>query len=112
ELDLFSRKPHLVTAAIVATAVDAELVLLHLPLAGTLAAHGVACERAIGRKDVGPMRFVGNFHSGKLGPNLRTVELLEFLRTFNGQSDGEDADNRGYCRDGVPPHRPTFQLMP
>jgi hypothetical protein len=75
----------------VATAVDAELVPLQGPLASTLAAHGVAYERAIGRKDIGPMRLVSDFHSGKLRADLRTAQLLEFLRGFDAR-EGQDIE--------------------
>src|SRR6266705_2919577 len=79
QLYLLPRKPHLVTATVILAAIDAELILLHTPFAVALAAHGVAGETSVGRKEVSPVRLVGDFHSGDLRLNLRAGELLEFF---------------------------------
>jgi hypothetical protein len=49
------------------------------PFAGALASYRVPHERATGRKDIHPMRLIGNFHAGKPGANLRAVQFLELL---------------------------------
>src|SRR6266568_2132392 len=79
QLNFLPRQPNLVAAAVVLSTIDAELVLLYMPFSGVLAAHGVAGERAVCRKDVGPMHLVGDFHPGDLGPDLGTTQFLELL---------------------------------
>src|SRR5262249_10486410 len=93
KFDFSSGEPNLVTAAIILATIDAKFIPLHTPRASALAAHGVACQRAVGCKPVGPMHFVGNFHSAKPGPYLRTAKLLESLRSFEAHSKCKDANN-------------------
>src|SRR4051812_34055164 len=83
ELHFLACDPHLVTAAFVAAAIETEFVLLHMPLASALAAHRVGCERTVCCKYIGPVRFVCDFHTGELRPNLRAAELLKAFRGCN-----------------------------
>jgi len=63
-----------------ALTVDAELVLLNIPLAARLAAHGVGREGTACQEHISPVRPIGHLHSGELGTDLRSTEPLELLR--------------------------------
>src|SRR4051794_25454997 len=95
QLHLSSGKPHLVAVAVVLGFFDAQFILLDAPLARALAAHGKACQRAVGRKNVGPMNLIGNLHAGQSGLDLRAAELLEFFRCVRSNTEKEQRDDYG-----------------
>src|SRR5262245_30939703 len=91
-----SREPHLVTtAARFFPGVETKLVRLDPPLAGALVTHGRDRERAVSLEDLAPMRFIRQLHPWEFRLNLRTRELLEFLRSRSSWLKCKHAKQRG-----------------
>src|SRR5262245_3681465 len=68
QLDIGPGQPHLVAAAArLLAAIEAELVVLDLPLADALAPHRKAREHAVALEHVTPVDIVGDLHAGELG---------------------------------------------
>src|SRR6266568_1413643 len=81
QLHVVAGEPDLVTSFVSPTSeFETELILVDQPFAESLAAHGVASERAVALVNIAPVHLVRDLHSGELGADLRARELLEFLR--------------------------------
>src|SRR5439155_16358719 len=80
QLDLFSGEPDVVTFRYrLFFELDAELVLLDSPFAGSFATHGGTHHRSIALIEVAPVHVVRQFHAGELGTDLARRKFLEFL---------------------------------
>src|SRR5262249_31959922 len=64
QLELFSRKPHVVTARYrLFLKLDAELIVFDPPFAGSLAPHGSTHHRSIALIEIAPVHVVRQFHA-------------------------------------------------
>src|SRR3954454_21151221 len=70
---------HFVTVRHLLLELDAKLVFLDAPFAGSLVPHRGACHPSGPGVEVAPMLFVGNFHASNSSTNLCAGELLECL---------------------------------
>ena len=89
QLDLFSGEPDVVTFWYrLFFELDAELVLLDSPFAGSFATHGGTHDRSISLIEVAPMHVIRQFHPRELGADLPGRKFLEFL--FGGGTRSEN----------------------